>query len=115
MMTIIDLRPSAMPDGRVALRTVFQAPAVLSSGMLPFMASDGTIVTASPHGYPFVSATGGRITVFLRTGECPLRSWDQETVSHVPNAESARQAVAAIHKAVHELRSALQPRMRQSV
>jgi hypothetical protein len=115
MMTVIDLRSDAAPDGGVTLRTVFQAPAILSSGALPFTASDGTIVAASPHGYPFVSAIDGRVTVFLRTGECPLRSWNRDTVSRMSGAESARQTVAAIHKAVRELRAALQPRMRRGV
>lgn len=113
MMTIIDLRPGPTPDGGVTLRTVFQAPAVLSSGTLPFTASDGTMVKASPHGYPFVSSTGGKTTVFLRTGECPLRSWNLDTVSRTPSVESARRTAEAIRKAVRELRASLQPQTRR--
>lgn len=105
MQTHIDLRVEEK-DGKLAVRTAYQAPSVIASGVLPFTASDGTVVDASPSGIPFVTAGNGKVTVFLRTDKCPLPLWDRALLSPVGAADT-RQAARATKAAVSELRQKL--------
>ena len=105
MQTHIDLRVEER-DGRLAVRTAYQAPSVLASGLLPFTASDGTHVAASPSGIPFVRVEKGRTAVFLRTDACPLKFWNGTLLSPV-GAADVKQAARAAKAAVAELRREL--------
>ena len=106
MQTHIDYRVEER-DGRLAVRTAYQAPSVVKSGLLPFTASDGTVVDASPSGIPFVLTGKRGVTVFLRTDKCPLPLWDRALLSPVGAADvkqAARSAKAAVAELRHELR-----------
>lgn len=106
MQTHIDLRVEER-DGKLAVRTAYQAPSVVKSGLLPFTASDGTVVDASPSGIPFVLTGKRGVTVFLRTDSCPLGLWNGELVSPVPSPlvrQAARSAKAAVAEFRRELR-----------
>lgn len=101
--TYIDIRVNETGDA-IALQTVYQSPAVMRAGVLPFTASDGTVVAASPSGEPRVRVDGGRVTVLLRTRACPLAKWD-----NIPETKTAdvRQAARKTRGAVKELRERL--------
>lgn len=105
MQTHIDLRVEEK-DGKLAVRTAYQAPSVVESGLLPFTAADGTVVAASPSGIPFVTAGNGKVSVFLRTDRCPLPLWDRALLSPV-GAADVRRAARATKAAVSELRQGL--------
>lgn len=108
MKTFIDMRISER-GGRLAVRTAFQAPSVSGSALLPFTASDGTVVAASPTGVPFVATKGDGFAVFLRTDACPLSLWNGELAAPVPAARVS-QAARASKRAVAEFRGALRAR-----
>ena len=105
MQTHIDLRVEER-DGKLAVRTAYQAPSVVTSGLLPFTASDGTVVAASPTGIPHVRSDKGRTAVFLRTDLCPLPLWDRALLSPV-GAADVKQAARSAKAAVAELRRGL--------
>jgi hypothetical protein len=106
MKTYLDLRVTESGDG-LAVRTEYQSPAVMRAGILPFTASDGTVVAASPSGEPCVRTDGGRMTILLRTRACPLAKWNEtkETKTADP-----RQAARKTRQAIRELREGLRAR-----
>ena len=110
------------PFSALAIRTVYQSPVVLALGVLPFVASNGTVIAASPTGMPTVSvsrvsgASGAsrsasvespKTTVFLRTNACPLSKWGSEAIVYIPNGVSAERVRESTRIAIREFRDAL--------
>lgn len=107
------------PFSALAIRTVYQSPVVLALGVLPFVASNGTVIAASPTGMPTVSVSRAsrsasvesvespKTTVFLRTNACPLSKWGSEAIVYIPNGVSAERVRESTRIAIREFRDAL--------
>ena len=101
-MKFLDVQVKPVASGRVAMRVVYQNPAV--SSRLPFTASDGTVLTSSPSGRPFVGVTPRGVVVGLRGPDCPDVYRNEPVEADVSDAQRVRQAA---RNAVKELRRAL--------
>ena len=101
-MKFLDVQVKPVSPSRVALRVVYQNPQV--SSRLPFTASDGTVLTSSPSGRPFVGVTPRGIVVGLRGPDCPDAYRNEPVEADVRDAPRVRQAA---RNAVKELRRAL--------